>query len=87
MVGWRGFLIFRFFEVLPSKDKSSIYQSNLIILVIKGAQADLSLRWAHTHFAVLSCRGSYCFHYLERVTTQKEVFGETQETHNLATEN
>ena len=23
------------------------------------AQADLSLRWAHTHFVVLSCRGSY----------------------------
>ena len=22
------------------------------------AQADLSLRWAHTHFVVLSCRGS-----------------------------
>ena len=28
-------MIFRFFEVLPSKDKSSIYLSNLIILVIK----------------------------------------------------
>ena len=35
MVGQGGFLIFRFFEVLPSKDKSSIYLSNQIILVIK----------------------------------------------------
>ena len=34
-VGYDGFLIFQIFEVLPSKDKSSIYQSNQIIFGIK----------------------------------------------------